>query len=287
MDSCGKSQGSEVTSSSRRWQSLGQVASSRWPYESSACAKPDELERSRNCRPLSSFYYVFRSEEHAGLHLGSTRFRQVQPENRCSAPTVPLPPAGEQRAIAHILGTLDDKIELNRRMNETLEAMARALFKSWFVDFDPVRAKAERPRPRPPQTPRRPVPGFLRGLGAGRDSEGWEVRTLADFASMNPESWSKETRPDVINYVDLARTQSGGSIEAVTKSTRQHDAPSRAQRVLRSGDTIVGRGRPGNVPVPSSPGDGLTGSTGFAVLAASRTRVRTVRLPSGDGFGQH
>ena len=54
--------------------------------------------------------------------------------------TAPSPP--EQRAIAHILGTLDDKIELNRRMNETLEAMARALFKSWFVDFDPVRAKA-------------------------------------------------------------------------------------------------------------------------------------------------
>ena len=53
-----------------------------------------------------------------------------------------LPPLSEQRAIAHILGTLDDKIELNRRINETLEAMARALFKSWFVDFDPVRAKA-------------------------------------------------------------------------------------------------------------------------------------------------
>jgi type I restriction enzyme S subunit len=53
------------------------------------------------------------------------------------------PPLNEQRAIAHMLGTLDDKIELNRRMNETLEAMARALFKSWFVDFDPVRAKAE------------------------------------------------------------------------------------------------------------------------------------------------
>ena len=49
----------------------------------------------------------------------------------------------EQRAIAHILGTLDDKIELNRRTNETLEALARALFKSWFVDFDPVRAKME------------------------------------------------------------------------------------------------------------------------------------------------
>ena len=55
---------------------------------------------------------------------------------------IPLPPLPEQRAIAHILGTLDDKIELNWRMNETLEEMARALFKSWFVDFDPVRAKA-------------------------------------------------------------------------------------------------------------------------------------------------
>jgi restriction endonuclease S subunit/predicted GIY-YIG superfamily endonuclease len=54
---------------------------------------------------------------------------------------LPLPPLTEQRAIAHILGTLDDKIELNRRMNETLEAMARALFKSWFIDFLPVRVK--------------------------------------------------------------------------------------------------------------------------------------------------
>ena len=53
------------------------------------------------------------------------------------------PPLPEQRAIAHILGTLDDKIELNRRMSETLEEMARALFKSWFVEFDPVRAKME------------------------------------------------------------------------------------------------------------------------------------------------
>jgi type I restriction enzyme S subunit len=54
-----------------------------------------------------------------------------------------LPPLSEQRAIAHFLGTLDDKIELNRRRNQTLEAMARALFKDWFVDFGPVRAKME------------------------------------------------------------------------------------------------------------------------------------------------
>jgi len=62
-----------------------------------------------------------------------------------------VPPLDEQRAIAHILGTLDDKIELNRRMNEALEGMARAIFKSWFVDFDPVHAKAEgRPTGLPP-----------------------------------------------------------------------------------------------------------------------------------------
>ena len=56
---------------------------------------------------------------------------------------IPNYPLSHQRAIAHILGNLDDKIELNRRMNATLEAMARALFRSWFVDFDPVRAKVE------------------------------------------------------------------------------------------------------------------------------------------------
>ena len=60
---------------------------------------------------------------------------------------LPLPPFAEQKAIAAVLGALDDKIELNRRMNATLEAMARALFQSWFVDFDPVRAKLDGRQP--------------------------------------------------------------------------------------------------------------------------------------------
>jgi type I restriction enzyme S subunit len=60
---------------------------------------------------------------------------------------IPLPPIPEQRKIAEVFQTIDDKIELNRRMNETLEAMARAIFKSWFVDFDPVRAKANGQQP--------------------------------------------------------------------------------------------------------------------------------------------
>ena len=362
------------------------------------------------------------------------------------------PPLPEQRAIAHILGTLDDKIELNRRMNETLEAMARALFKSWFVDFDPVRAKmgaAPHPKslsrgerdflpsppgrqagflPSPPgrgaggegtqpairanapiptqfldfarqlrrqatdaesllwrllrgrqianakfrrqysfppyildfychelklaveldggqhneevgrrrdarrdeylaghgirvlrfwnndvlreteavleaiyaavversggvPSPPAPLPGGEGSCGLPKpladlfpdsfeDSElgeiprGWRLETLASFASLNPESWTKDARPDTIEYVDLSNTK-WGRIEAVTRY-EQEDAPSRAQRVLRPGDTIIGTVRPGNGSYALVSDDGLTGSTGFAVLRPLRAEYREV-----------
>jgi len=177
---------------------------------------------------------------------------------------IALPPVPEQRAIAHILGTLDDKIELNRRTNETLEAMARALFKSWFVDFDPVRAKAEGRDPGLPQPLADLFPDRLEDSELGEIPAGWAIGTLADFASLNPESWSKLTRPDVVNYVDLSNTK-WGRIEAVTTYARQA-APSRAQRVLRPGDTIVGTVRPANGSYAFVAEDGLTGSTGLAVL---------------------
>jgi type I restriction enzyme, S subunit len=88
---------------------------------------------------------------------------------------VPSLPA--QRAIAHILGTLDDKIELNRRMNETLEAMARVLFKSWFVDFDPVRAKAEGRAPGLPKPIADLFPDRFEDSELGEIPEGWEAKT--------------------------------------------------------------------------------------------------------------
>jgi type I restriction enzyme S subunit len=93
-----------------------------------------------------------------------------------------LPPLSEQRAIAHILGTLDDKIELNRRMSETLEAMARALFKSWFVDFDPVRAKAEGRDPGLPKPIADLFPDRLVDSELGEIPEGWEVKSLDQIA---------------------------------------------------------------------------------------------------------
>ena len=92
----------------------------------------------------------------------------------------------EQRAIAHILGTLDDKIELNRRMNETLEEMARALFKSWFVDFEPMRAKIEGRRRRGESLPGLPAehydlfPDRLVDSELGEIPDGWEVGVLDD-----------------------------------------------------------------------------------------------------------
>ncbi len=98
---------------------------------------------------------------------------------------ITAPPPPEQRAISHILGTLDDKIELNRRMNETLEAMSRALFKSWFVDFDPVRAKMEGHDPGLPQHIADLFPDRLVESELGQIPEGWEVKTLGSVAD-NP-----------------------------------------------------------------------------------------------------
>ena len=109
---------------------------------------------------------------------------------------VSLPPLDEQHAIAHILGTLDDKIELNRRMNETLEAMARALFKSWFVDFDPVRAKhalskVEGAEGRPSTSSGQAFPGLPKSIAVlfpdsfedselGEIPKGWRVGSVDD-----------------------------------------------------------------------------------------------------------
>ena len=100
-------------------------------------------------------YYLFNSPY--GAYVLLTIRRQVAVSGITGTDLVelpiPLPPLAEQKAIAAVLGALDDKIELNRRMNATLEAMARALFQSWFVDFDPVRAKLDGRPPPPPSTP--------------------------------------------------------------------------------------------------------------------------------------
>jgi len=184
---------------------------------------------------------------------------------------ITFPAFPHQQLIGSLLGALDDKIDLNRRMNETLEATARAIFKDWFVDFGPTRAKLEG---RAPYL----APDIWSLFPDTLDEDGrpdcWNVGVLSDVAGLNPESWSRATYPEAVDYVDLSNTK-WGTIEAVTPYASEA-APSRAQRILRPGDTIVGTVRPGNGSYAYVSAQGLTGSTGFAVLRPKNRIFREV-----------
>ena len=108
-------------------------------------------------------------------HFGPMHLRQM---------TLKIPPLPQQRAIAHVLGILDDKIELNRRMNQTLEEIARATFQDWFVDFGPVRAKLEGSEPYLPPDLWSLFPDRLVDSELGEIPEGWRVRSVEDVASV-------------------------------------------------------------------------------------------------------
>ncbi|WP_080681286.1 MULTISPECIES: restriction endonuclease subunit S [Burkholderia] len=117
-----------------------------------------------------------------------------------------VPPIEEQRAIAYVLGTLDDKIELNRRRNETLEAMARALFQDWFVDFGPVRAKMEG---REPYLPVELWKLFPQRLDEEGKPQGWKMTSASELVEFNPtEALRKGTAAP---YLDMASLPTTGS----------------------------------------------------------------------------
>jgi type I restriction enzyme S subunit len=117
---------------------------------------------------------------------------------------VPAPSVPVQKAIAHILGTLDDKIEANRRMNETLEAMARAIFKSWFVDFDPVRAKEEGREPAGMDAETAALfPDSFEESELGMVPKGWRVGHLGDVAENSRRSIGPSQIPLATPYIGL------------------------------------------------------------------------------------
>ena len=130
---------------------------------------------------------------------GSGGTRNALTKGMIESLEIPLPALSEQRAIAHVLGTLDDKIELNRRMNETLEEMARALFKSWFVDFEPVRAKMDGrwyPGESLPGLPAEHYdlfPDRLVDSELGEIPEGWDVTELGELVDL---AYGKALRAD-------------------------------------------------------------------------------------------
>ena len=196
--------------------------------------------------------------------MTGTSGRQRVPRDALGALTVPIPPLPEQRAIAHVLGAIDDKIDLNRRMAATLEEMARALFTSWFVRFDPVRAKMAGLPTGLPAYIEALFPDALVDSELGEVPEGWGVGDVSLYASLNTESWGAANPPASVEYVDLSSVKDGVLTE--TSRFTWSDAPSRARRIARVGDTIVGTVRPGNRSYWHVQVDGLTVSTGFAVL---------------------
>lgn len=152
----------------------------------------------RYLRP--NFVGIARNKQTTGLgHVTKSDLENME---------VGYPSMLEQRAIAYVLGTLDDKIELNRQMNETLEAIARALFKSWFIDFDPVRAKVEGRWRRGQSLPGFPAelydlfPDSLEDSPLGEVPAGWTVRTLPDAFEVNPAR--QLPAGSVAPYLDMA-----------------------------------------------------------------------------------
>lgn len=123
-----------------------------------------------------------------------TAIKHTSPE-RIKRFTFLRPSLEEQTAVAHILGTLDDKIELNRRMNESLEAMARALFESWFIDFDPVHAKAEGRDPGLPKSLADLFPNSFVDSELGEIPQGWKVQAVGDLADIAGGTTPSTTEP--------------------------------------------------------------------------------------------
>ena len=129
---------------------------------------------------------------------------------------MPIPPLPSQRCIARVLGSLDDKIELNRRMNRTLEKMAAAIFKSWFIDFDPVRTKAECRDTGLPAEIANLFPDTLEDSNLGPIPKGWNLKPIGDAvrcvggatpSTKDPEFWDGGTHP-FVTPKDMSSLQS-------------------------------------------------------------------------------
>ena len=216
-------------------------------------------------------YYLCREpafREYAIGRMEGTSGRQRVSWQSIAAYQFAFPSPEERRETARVLSTLDDRITLLRETNATLEAIAQALFKSWFVDFDPVRAKMEGRTPEGMDEATAALfPDGLETSELGEVPRGWRVGTVASVALLNAKSLSPRNPPPEINYLDLAGVKA--NVFDVPQCYSFADAPSRARRVLQEGDCIVGTVRPGNRSFGfiATAQNHLIGSTGFAVLS--------------------
>ena len=223
---------------------------------------------------LSSDVY---QNEFISIATSSGGQANLSPKQILGAP-INVPTLPKQKAIAGILGSLDDKIELNRKMSETLEEMAGAIFKSWFMDFDPVVAKSEglKPEGMDAETAKLFPDSFVESE-IGRIPKGWRARPLTELIDVNPSRQLQ--REKVAPYLDMG---------ALSLRSARTDAtilrPFSSGSKFRNGDTLVARITPclenGKTGFVDNLEDGETGwgSTEFIVLCPKAP------LPSSYGY---
>jgi type I restriction enzyme S subunit len=183
-----------------------------------------------------------------------------------------VPPKMEQKKIAHILGTLYDKIELNRHTNETLEAMARALFKSWFVDFDPVRAKMDGRKTGLPKHIADLFPNSFVDSELGKIPKGWEIMKLSELCTTQYGYTARATdEPIGPKYLRVTDMNKRDWIEWKDVPYCIIDSESRNAYTLAIGDIVVSRmADPGKSAIIEDNID--------AVFASYLVRLKTVSL---------
>jgi type I restriction enzyme S subunit len=221
---------------------VGKVALVRDDAPQFVCSPQTTLWRSLDSKQLDR-RYLFAFLRSSGFHdqlasrAGETDMAPYVSLTSQRGLVVTLPPIETQRAIASVLGALDDKIDLNRRMCQTLEEMARALFKSWFVDFDPVRAKMEGRDPGLPKEIADLFPSRLVDSELGPIPEGWRVGRTSDIADVIYGAPFASSRfNDQKHGVPLVRIRDLGSQAPAVWTDEVHPKGYR----LSSGDVVVG-----------------------------------------------
>ncbi len=210
----------------------------------------------------------------AWAHAGATR--NALTKGMIESFKVPKPDICTQRRIAAILGSLDDKIELNRRMNRTLERMAQALFKSWFIDFDPVRAKAEGD-PTAGDLPTQLAalfPDRLIDSELGPIPEGWKPGRLADIADSPRRGVKPADIPPATPYIGLEHMPRRS---IALDSWGRADEVASGKSLFRKGEILFGKLRPYFHKVGIAPVDGVC-STDIVVIAPEDDRWRGFAL---------
>ncbi len=254
--------------------------------------------RSTNPEILNQ-YYLFcfmRSlgfQEQLRMHTGRNATFDYISLTKQRSLTIPLPPLSEQKAIASILGALDDKIELNRRMNATLEGMARALFQSWFVDFDPIRAKLDGRKPEGMDKATAALfPDAFQESPIGPVPKGWKVGVLDELISfVIGGDWgaSEPTEDETVSCycirgADIPSLQGGGVGKMPTRFLKQSSVE---KRQLMDGDLAIeiSGGSPTQCtgrPVLIS--DALSKSLSLPIVASNFCRIVKLKSPAFSKF---